>query len=497
MFKIPIYKSEAVDGLVDAIRSNCSIAYCSLVQPVKINEDNLRIYTSAGSKKFDLDILYPTRSVLVSSTWNKNDDIFGLKEIWTARHTPVHKPTNIDHDHNQIVGHITDTWVIDSEGNTVDDGTVIDDLPEYIHICNGAVIYKYYSSDTLTERAQKLIEQIEAGEKYVSMECLFPDFDYGVIDEEGNNYIIARNQDTAFLTKHLRAYGGTGNFNKYKVGRYIKSMVFSGKGYVDEPANPESIIFTEDKPNFNFSVAIYKNKFNLKNGVNITMSETPQMSAANLNDSKEIKMSETNDFYKEELANAKKEITELAKANKELTSSVASANVEQLKAEIEELKSKIDSLSVEKDSVSSELTETKASLDAVQLSLKEVAESKEKLEEAVEQAKSEKIFAERVNSLVEIGFSKERAEKAVEKFKALSDEQFEEAKSLFVETNTKVSETEESDDLNKTLESAEVEDSEAEVGAAESEELDDTKQLRETAASYFADRLGIACGSDE
>ena len=546
MFKIPIFKAEAEAGLTEIIQANASIAYCCPVTKAEVNKSNLSKYLSEGSKKFDLDILYPTKSVLVTSNWNRNDDVFGVEEIWAARTTPVHKPTNINHDHNQIVGHITDTWVIDAEGNIIDDDTVVDDLPSQIHICNGAVIYKHYKEENLTDRALELIEQIEANEKFVSMECLFPNFDYALVSPDNENYTIARNEETAFLTKHLRIYGGEGSFNGYKVGRYLKNMVFSGKGYVDKPANPDSIIFSEDKPDFNFSDATHKSTFNFKNGVDNIMSETPQVSAANCKNSKEKQMSDNNDFYKEELAKTRAEVAELVKTNKELQESLASANVEQLKSQVEDLTTQLKVEAEAKEAITVQLTETKSSIETLETTLKETTESKEKLEAAVEKAKADKIFSDRVTSLVEAGVDRERAEEAAEKFSNLTDEQFDEAKSLFGEmkrdaeadrdADDRMSETDEvlsnkgdkdatanemergrhdkkkakkgeapgtggkiptKAELDDALETAEVDASDDDLGATEADDADEAETVRTAMSSYFADSLGLTKESNE
>ena len=46
--------------------------------------------------------------------------------------------------------------------------------------------------------------------------------------------IVARNDESAFLTKHLRAYGGTGEYEGYKIGRSLRDISFSGKGLVSK-----------------------------------------------------------------------------------------------------------------------------------------------------------------------------------------------------------------------------------------------------------------------
>ena len=70
--------------------------------------------------------LYYTQSILVSTTWNKNDDIFNKEEVWNAKDTPQHKPTNIEHQETQIVGHIVANWPITSEGIIIDKDTPIE-----------------------------------------------------------------------------------------------------------------------------------------------------------------------------------------------------------------------------------------------------------------------------------------------------------------------------------------------------------------------------------
>ena len=74
------------------------------------------------------------------------------------------------------------------------------------------------------------------------MECLFPDFDYALANENGETKIVKRDEESAFLTKHLRSYGGDGKYEDYKVGRLLRNLSFSGKGLVSKPANPRSVI---------------------------------------------------------------------------------------------------------------------------------------------------------------------------------------------------------------------------------------------------------------
>ena len=230
MKNIPIYKAEAdVKGLAAKVLANDRSKAYSQLEEWKPSETSLAIASEIISKngakasETDIDLFY-LKSILVTTNWNLNDDVFDPLETWAARHTAAHKPTNIEHDETRIVGHITETWAIDRDGNIIPEDTSIDDLPHPFHIANGAVIYQNYADEGLIAQAQKLISEIQAGTKYVSMEALFSDFWYSVAGPNGEYHVVARNQETAFLTKHLRIFGGLGTYDGYKIGRVLKNI---------------------------------------------------------------------------------------------------------------------------------------------------------------------------------------------------------------------------------------------------------------------------------
>ena len=108
-------------------------------------------------------------------------------------------------------------------------------------------MYNSWSSAEKQEWMSSLIQEIEAGEWFVSMEAIFNNFDYAIVTPEGKHKIIARKEESSFLTKHLRIYGGTGEYEGHKLGRVLRNIAFSGKGLVSKPANPRSIIFNSTK----------------------------------------------------------------------------------------------------------------------------------------------------------------------------------------------------------------------------------------------------------
>jgi hypothetical protein len=424
-----IFKAEINDGLEEILSAKSSISYASLVQKSDqhTSAQNMNIKALAGIQDKDL---YYTQSILVTTSWNKNDDIFDKNEVWAAKNTPTHKPTNLEHDENTIVGHITSNWPITVDGILIDQSTPMSNLPDKFHILTGSVIYVGYTEPELKERAERLIAEIENGTKYVSMECFFNGFDYGLVNKTTGNYtILERNEDTSFLTRHLRAYGGLGEHEDHKIGRVLRNITFSGKGFVNKPANPESIIFTKESLRFDQNVAtieIIKEKNDDLEKVGVFSIQ------ANL---KETEMS-----LEKEVAEIKEKIEAMAQCKDAITEAKSLAS---------NLESKNAELSEKLQSTETQLSEVKAAFDVITLekeeAAKKMAEEMKKKEEEMMKMKAEidatnEILAvykdkeqemmkterrmKRMATLIETGLDTELATSTVDKFEGLDDEAF-------------------------------------------------------------------------
>jgi hypothetical protein len=454
-----IFKDEMKDGLAEKILASQFVTIASAAEPCqKTLAAELKNQKAAAS--YDDADLYYVQSIMVTSNWNRNDDVFDPVEVWKARKSPEDKPTNLEHDESIIIGHITSNWPIDDNGKTLPDTLSDDEVPQKFHILTGSVIYRAFTDPDLLERSQKLIAEIENGTKYVSMECYFKAFDYGLIDKTTGNYkVLARNDDTSYLTRHLRAYGGTGEHDNYKIGRVLRNITFSGKGFVDKPANPESIIFTKENIDKIFD---QKNDDLSESGVipsTLTSTEKLTMSTDNLQqDVAEIKDSLSTVASTVEEAKASAE--ELKTLNQELEGKMS-----ELQAEADMHKDEKEKMKKEKEEAKKEYVKSSEELEALKAAYAELEETlagvqknlaeKEKME-AEKKAKSEEIEAEltaaketiaafeaekaeaarlalvaaRTAALVEAGVDEEQASATVEKFADLDEESFEAIVSL-------------------------------------------------------------------
>jgi len=247
---IEAYKTEIEDGVSELVKASNSIAFDMVAsvssaqeQEFVKNKSNRTVAEIAKAENKNQEDLYYLKSILVSTGWNKNDDVFDSQEMWTARNTPEDKPFNLEHNQDIIIGHITGCYPADENGLPIN----AESAPEDYNIVTSAVIYKEWENPEKKLQIQNIVNEIPKGGWFVSMEALFSNFDYAVTDG-ARTRIIARNEATSFLTKYLRAYGGTGVYGNQKIGRVLRNIIFSGKGLVRKPANPESVILqTEAK----------------------------------------------------------------------------------------------------------------------------------------------------------------------------------------------------------------------------------------------------------
>lgn len=225
------------------------VAKAELIKP---KSETFRAVASSLKDKygFDLkpqmDLLY-LQSCLVSAGTkagvNDNDDIFTREEAWAARNTPVLKPFNWQHEDKNIIGVIYTVQARDLNGNVLDINR--SDVPDTdFDLWTEAVIFRLIHPD----RASEIETRAKANDLFVSMEAWFDDYGYGLYNQNGLAKIVARNESTAFLEKHLRAAGGVGKYRdpesgqEMRIGRVLRSVTFGGCGIVDHPANKRSVI---------------------------------------------------------------------------------------------------------------------------------------------------------------------------------------------------------------------------------------------------------------
>tara|TARA_Y100000590_G_scaffold456797_1_gene608120 strand:- start:8116 stop:9489 length:1374 start_codon:yes stop_codon:yes gene_type:complete len=368
----------------------------------------------AWSHNVDLEIL---PAVFVSTGMNRNDDVFLPEETWAARNTIINKPVNLSHDNEEIVGHIFEAYVVDQETGERfdisgeepgDDDTL--EAPLAFDIVTNSYLYRMQLRDKLED----IIEMAEAGEKFVSMEVFFSDYDYLV-----ETAVVERNSETSFLDQALRAKGGSGEFEGRRVGRILKNMVFGGMGIVDNPANPRSVILLgpNSSPENQGLAEAQKEEGQKVEEYCVLVGD--EIAVAN-SDNEENRMEKKIEELEAQLAAANKEIDELKHGETQKAISELKEENDALKAAVEEL----HETAAQKDASLGTLTEEVAAANS---KIEEMGKEQEKLVARNAELEEQNVVARleiRTQKLDDFDLSEEDRGFVLAEIREMSDEDF-------------------------------------------------------------------------
>lgn len=418
MNNIKIYQAEIDDGLQEQFGVQLSITYevPVLLASTKSYTGKVKNIGNIVGKLDEDEFIFQFPAILATAgVWNKNDQVFDKYEVWKARYTPLNKPSNIEHQPDKVVGHTNRVFAITDEETPI----VIPDsvegkpnqfIPDIYHLLTVDSFYKYNSkpyqsiNKDYSDKIQKIYEQIIDGELKVSMECIFANFDYAILTADGSQKIIERNDKSSFLTKKLKRFGGTGEYEGARIGMLMRDIVFTGKGITSNPANPSSVIFSRDSLAFASQIFvksedIFNNEINSAyinndNGENIMKLEEAQAKITEL---------ET------QLAETKKLADELASVKPALETATAEINT--LKAGLDSTKEELNKVVAEKVTVEKTIAEVNEKLATAQTELNTV--------------KAENLKIKRVGLIEKtLGLETAEAEKNYVILASLSDDNF-------------------------------------------------------------------------
>ena len=189
------------------------------------------------------DLLYFS-AIFVSTGTNLNNAHFLPSELVKAENTIVSKALDVEHQEEDIIGHIYDRAYIDTDNNKLnidelaskESGNLDKDYSD-MHIVIAGVIYK--------NRFPSLAEEVADNGWLVSMECYYNGYDVKVGDvimSQREAEIIGLAHDDKVFGKLAQVIKNGKEVAKDKIERVLRGICFSGCGIVKNPANPPSVI---------------------------------------------------------------------------------------------------------------------------------------------------------------------------------------------------------------------------------------------------------------
>jgi hypothetical protein len=186
------------------------------------------------------DLLYFT-AIFVSSGANLNNAYFQPSELVKAEHTIKNKALDIEHKEEDIVGHIYDRAFIGKDGSILSlkelsalDSDMID--KNEMHVVIAGIVYK--------DRFPELAKEISEGKWKVSMETFYSGYDVKI----GDMILDKNNAESLGLVvsnsvgKLAKVIKNKIEIAEGKVTRVLRNLIFSGCGFVKNPANPPSVV---------------------------------------------------------------------------------------------------------------------------------------------------------------------------------------------------------------------------------------------------------------
>jgi len=346
----------------------------------KASLDNLESLIPQGiDYKQNIDLIGVSFNAAVVNMFNKNGDGMDTETALAFTKNFLHKPTNIEHNKQKIVGHIASAGFSDYSTNEILDAENLKGETQPFNIALGAVVYRSANKDFVD-----LIERsADPNDSYyqkisTSWEVGFTDYDIALGSTNLNNAkIISDPKQIEELKSYLKVYGGTGKTKDgLDIFRLIKGKIYPlGIGFTASPAANVKGIYIRDSEPSDTIIVDKRDKIPKK---------VSQSQIVDVTTKKKITM---------ELENVISELKTLLiekKFSEEAVASMTSTFTEAIKQKDEQYRSDIELAKSEKEVIAREHNELKNSVDSVKSQL---VEALDKIQSFEANQKAQEIIA--------------------------------------------------------------------------------------------------------
>ena len=378
------------------------------------NEDNMSISQASLKNLKDLlpsdidysqniDLMGVAYNGAVVNQFNKNDDGISAEFATKIINNFIHKPTNIEHQKEKIVGHLVKAGFSEYGGSnriiSIDEAR---EMKDPFNIALGAVIYKQINKDfaKLIERSVDELDNLHEAIS-ASWEIGFSQFDIAVGSRDLKEAeIITNPKHFEEMKPMLRAYGGDGAMKDgTRLFRLLKGDIYPlGIGYTTKPAADVKGLYSENKSSNQIS---FKDKrdatlyFDIKNN---TFSNNMKAFISHLSNHDVKNKKETNMDIEQILAELKGLLVE-KKFSEEAVANMTRTFAEAIKKKDEEYRESLTKAEKEKEKLAKEKEDMKASIEQVQDELKTAVEKIQAFENFKKEEEAVARFNSRMDSI--------------------------------------------------------------------------------------------------
>mgnify|MGYP006893243619 CR=1 FL=1 len=369
----------------DAPITACEIKESSFIS--KASLENLESLIPSGiDYEENIDVMGVSFNAAVVNMFNKNGDGMNTETALAFTKNFLHKPTNIEHNKERIVGHIASAGFSDYKTSKILTPEELVGKKDPFNIALGAIIYRSANKDFVNLIERSTDPQDAYFQKIsTSWEVGFTDYDLAIGSsnlEEAE--IISDPNLIKELKGCLRAYGGSGKTKDGKsIFRIIKGDIYPlGIGFTATPAADVKGVYMKNQDTQSVVIVDKRDK---------AVKKVSQSEIINVTTKKK------NNMEFENVISELKNLLIEKKFSEETAASMTNTFAEAIKQKDEQYRSDIDLAKSEKEAIAKEHTELKESMDSVKAQLTQAQEKIESFEAAQKAEQAIAAFNERMD----------------------------------------------------------------------------------------------------
>lgn len=235
------------------IQASCFDGSCKRFQISQASLENLKtLIPEDVDLTKNIDLLGVAFNAAVVNKFNKNGDGIDTETAIAVSDYFVHKPTNIEHNKEKVVGHIVSSSFSDINTNSILSKESLAGTNDPFNISLGALVYKIVNPAFVN-----MLENSQEGDDFhnvisASWEIGFNDFYIAVGSNDLREAeIVTDKKQIKELQKYLRAYDGEGKMNDGTIiNRLVVGEIYPlGIGFTSNPAAEVEGVLVEKKEN--------------------------------------------------------------------------------------------------------------------------------------------------------------------------------------------------------------------------------------------------------
>ena len=347
----------------------------------------------------NIDLVGAAFNAAIVNRFNRNGDGIDSATAKDLLGYFVHKPTNIEHKKQKVVGHIINAAFTDMENDKILNTAKLEQRVDPFYISLAAVIYKTVNPE-FVEFLLKASDPKDADYNKVSAswELGFNDYTIAIGSQNLSEAEVITDPDKIKeLEKYLRAFDGNGTLDDgTPVYRLVAGEVFPlGIGFTTKPAADVKGIAVKESESLQMEEEETSGLGKIKNNI-LKISQNEEI---NVKNHKSFKTMDTKELTLEFEKMLDSKLGKKSEFSQESVASMATVIMDKIREKDAEWKLEKETADNEKAAAITQAEEAKTNIEDFKKQLEEAQEKISSLESSITAAKAEELFNSRMENI--------------------------------------------------------------------------------------------------